>query len=454
MKIVIIGCSHAGISCARRAKQEFPDSEVVMYEKKKEVSFISQSIPLYLAGKNNILKHATYTSVEELEAEGIIVYTEKIVRNINVTTKTLDIMPIEETTYERVTYDKLVMATGSYPVLPPIKGELNKDLFIIKNIEDAIALNQLLHKNKRVIVIGGGLIGTEITRIFNQHGSKVTLLQAHNHILNKYLDDIVSSEVEDLLRSEGVDIHLNTLAVNYEIQKKGKISKRDRVIVTTDEYEKYEADGVIISVGFRPNSYLLQTQVILGDMGAIVVDEYMKTSAPDVFAVGDCSTTYLNLLDKNVYIPNASDAIRQGEIAAINLMEEKQKINSTQGTYNFNTYSYTISVTGLTTKFAKKAGFDCDIVQYTNTFLNSNDYTKMFMVYEKKTHKILGLQVMGTVDVSSYVNIFSLAIERGLSIEDVEFTDFYFEHGFKNPEGFTKTLARLVREREGVKVVK
>ncbi|MFC4652957.1 FAD-dependent oxidoreductase [Lactococcus nasutitermitis] len=444
MKVVIIGGSHAGIACARRTREEFPDAEVVIYEKQAEISFISQSIPLYLMGKNNLRK-SSYVTAEVLRSEGIIVETQTVVKKIDSNEKTMTYQKETSDEPELTSYDKLVLAVGSYPLFPMFSGDFTNKLFVVKSMEDAKHMGSLPEKVKKLVVVGGGFIGVELSRIFVKKGLDVTLLQASEHLLDKYLDTPAAENIENVLRAEGVKLELSTFPV--DIREENNSETGYKLVLYTYLSKKFEADAIIYAVGFRPNSFLLANQVTLGDMGAVEVDEYMRTSEPDIFAVGDCSTTYVNRIKHSLYLPHASDAIRQGEIAAINLVEARQKINSSQGTYNMNIENRTLCVTGLTQKRAQAEGFDCDMVYSHNSFLNSDEFTNAWLVYEKRTHKILGVQIEGTApEVSGYVDTFSLAIEQNLSIEDIEFTDFYFKHGYQNPEGLTKILAQLVRK--------
>jgi pyruvate/2-oxoglutarate dehydrogenase complex dihydrolipoamide dehydrogenase (E3) component len=171
----------------------------------------------------------------------------------------------------------------------------------------------------------------------------------------------------------------------------------------------------------------------------------MHTSSPDVFAVGDCATSYFDLLNVNRYNPHASESIRQGMVAAINLFKPKQKLTFSLGTYNLNMQEYTIAVTGVTKIQALAKGYDVDAVFFENMYLNAKEFSFMQLVYEKNTHVILGFQVVGNVSVNEYANVFSLVIQQRLTIEDIEFSDFYFEHGYKDPSGFIKIMARLIR---------
>ncbi|MCL2113742.1 MAG: FAD-dependent oxidoreductase [Streptococcaceae bacterium] len=447
MKVIIIGGSHAGIACARRAKEEFPDAQITIYEKQKEISFISQSIPLYLMGHNDILKNGGYTTIKELEAQGIQVKAQSVVRNIDTLTKQIFFTQEESNNVETATYDKLVLATGSYPLLPMFSGEFKERLIVVKNIEDAKRIRYLFETAKRIIVVGGGFIGVELSRILASHGIKITLIQAHSYLLDKYLDEPAARNIEALMQSEGIDIQLSTFPV--DIREEENKETGTALNLYTDHYEKFEADAIIYSVGFRPNSFLLANQVELGDMGAIEVDDYMQTSHQDVFAVGDCATSKVNRVKGRRYLPHASEAIRQGGIAAINLAGPKQKIIPSEGTYSMNLDGRTLCATGLNKKNAEAEGFECGMVHYRNDFLNSDEYTNIWLVYERKTHKILGVQVEGTAEgIAIYADLISLAIQQNLAIEDVEFSDFYFKHGYKNPNGMIKTLAQLIRQED------
>ncbi len=455
MKIVIVGGSHAGIACAKRAREEYPDSEVIIYERKAEVSFISQSIPQYLMGKNNLASHSTYTSVRELEDLNIHVKTRTTIENINTTTKQLTYTEKDDEIPLTDNFDKLVLATGSYPVIPPIRGVINENVYFVKNKQDAFALRKFMAKKKVVAVMGGGMIGVELARIFRKKGMEVYIVQAGNRILNKYVDEEVGEEIRHLLENEGIKIYTSSLVVDIKDISSSKLSKKERKLAVYTENKQINVDGVVVAIGFRPNSTLLMDQVLLGEMGAIEVDEFMRTSADDVFAAGDCATTTMKQVARKIYLPHASDAFREGAVAALNLIQPKCAITPSQGTYSMNLEDYNICVSGLSKATACKEGYEAELVYLENHFINSDDYVKIWITYDKINHKILGLQAMGTVpNLSSYANIISIAIQQDLTIEDMEFADLYFEHGFKNPDNFLKIAAQKLREqirqRQGV----
>lgn len=442
MKIAVIGASHAGIACALRAREEYPEANITLYEKQKSIGFVAQSIPLYLMGDNDFLKVSSYTSVRELEEKGIRVFTETVVRCVDTQKKELTYVSKNSEQSQSDFYDKLVLATGSYPSLPLAAGDFHKDLFMLKEFADAKKIKRLIETAKTLIIIGGGAIGIELARVLKQNEVHAILLQSHEILLNRYLDDEPASIVRKSLEEEGIEVY--TSAVTTNIREEAR-----QTIVTTEDGKSYTADGVVYATGFRPNSFLVHSQVALGDKGAILVDDYMRTSEKDVFAIGDCSTTSVTHLREPIYIPHASDAFRQGEIAALNLLGKRRKISSSQGTYNLNFGEKTLCMTGLSHRRAKEEGYNSAIAYCRNQYLNSEKYNEMWLIYEKGTHEILGLQVRGTAEeISSYADIVSLALQEKMSIEDLEFADFYFRHGYANPRSFAKILADIVRRQD------
>jgi NADPH-dependent 2,4-dienoyl-CoA reductase/sulfur reductase-like enzyme len=268
--------------------------------------------------------------------------------------------------------------------------------------------------------------------------------------LDRYLDEAVAHDTQETLESEGVEIHTNSVVTAIEDELDNEKAHKKKSHVFTRDGSEYVADGIIYATGFRPNSFLVADQVELGDKGAIVVDEFMHTSVPDVFAVGDCATTTLTNVKKPSYVPHASDAIRQGEVAAVNLFSPTVKLNKSQGTYklNFND-EVSLCMTGLNLSKAKAERFDCEMVYVRDEYVNSPNYYELWLIYEKGTHKILGMQSKGSApELASQADIISLAIQNEMTVNEIEYTDFYYKHGFKNPRSFTKLIADQIRRQE------
>ncbi|GAB2022625.1 FAD/NAD(P)-binding oxidoreductase [Pseudolactococcus yaeyamensis] len=456
MEIRIIGGSHAAIACATRAREEYPDARIVIYEKNKNIGFIAQSIPLYLSGNTNFLKMSSYTTISELENLGILVKTQFSVSDIDMTNKVIKVVDLVEDNEFEDKYDKLILATGSYPSLPLVKGQFRDKLFIIKNYIDAEKIKRFMRVSRSVIIIGGGAIGVEIAQLMNNAKIQTTLIHASDNILNRYLDKDVAEDVQKTLALRGIDIVTNSVVTDIQEETientnihEGNVGKTISRVITRDGRE-FVADGVIYATGFRPNTFLAADQLELGDKGAIIVDDYMQTSHPDVFAVGDCSTTNVTNMKHPNYVPHVSDAIRQGDVAAINLLEPKVKLNKSQGTYKLNfDEEMTLCMTGLSLEKAKEEGFDCKSVYVRNDYVSSEGYFELWMIYERGTHKILGMQSKGVApEIAAQADIVSLAIQNNATVDEIEYIDFYYKHGFKNPKSFMKLVADKIRQQE------
>ncbi len=176
----------------------------------------------------------------------------------------------------------------------------------------------------------------------------------------------------------------------------------------------------------------------------------MQTSHPDVYAVGDCATTKLTNVKEPTYVPHASDAIRQGDVAGANLAGNTVQLKYSQGTYKLNfDRDISLCMSGLTHEKAKQEGFDSDVVTIRDQYVNGNAFFEAYLVYEKVTHKILGIQCKGSsFEVGAQAEIISLAIQNNLTVEDLQYSDFYFKHGFNNPRSFTQILADAIRQKE------
>ncbi|MDR2722919.1 MAG: FAD-dependent oxidoreductase [Cellulomonadaceae bacterium] len=446
MRVVIVGGSHAGIACALRAREEYPDADIVLYEKQDAIGFVAQSIPLYLQGSPSFDKIRSYTSATALEAKGITVRTGMVVRRVDTDAKQIIFVPAAGDDLDIDSYDKLVIATGSYPSIPLAAGDYRDKLLVVKTYSDAVRIKELMSTARTVIVIGGGAIGIEMTRGLIDAGIHPVLLQAPAALLDRYLDDDAAAAIRAGLEQEGVEIHTSSLVtqITADTAEGGR-----NITVVTQAGETYTADGIIYCTGFRPNTVLVGGQVELGEMGAIVVDDYMRTSEPDVFAVGDCSTTTLKHVIVPTYVPHASDAFRQGEIAAVNLMGPRRKLNSSQGTYSLNFGDHTLAMTGLSLKRALSEGFDAAVAYTRNNYIDSDRFYEARLVYEKGSHLILGISVRGTVyEISGVADLYSLAIEQDLTVDDMEYSDFFFKHGFHNPFGLPNILADVIRNEE------
>ena len=445
MKVVVIGCTHAGTAAVKTILNENPGAEVVVYERNDNVSFLSCGIALYIGGVVKDPQGLFYSNPEELKSLGADVNMEHDVTNVDLGAKKLNVKNLKSGEEFETTFDKLVLTTGSWPILPPFTGFDLENVQLCKNYRQAQEIFTRKTDAKKVVVIGGGYIGIELVEAFALEGKEVTLIDGLDRILNKYLDAEFTDVLEQDLRDRNVNVQLNQMVKGFEGEN-GKVTK-----VITDSAE-YDADMVIVCVGFRPNTDLVKDQVETLPNGAIIVDNYMKTSHPDVFAAGDSTAVNYNPNGGHAYIPLATNAVRMGSLVGKNINGDKVAYRGTQSTSGLHLFGWNIGSTGVNEGSAKHFGLETRSVyvedNYRPEFMPTNEKLYMKLVYEVGTGRIVGGQIMSKYDCTASANTLSLAIQNKMTIEDLAYVDFFFQPVFDRPWNYLNILAQAAVEQE------
>ncbi|AZK45836.1 FAD-dependent oxidoreductase [Paenibacillus lentus] len=433
MRVAVIGCTHAGTAAIVNTAQLYPEAEITVYERNDNISFLSCGIALYVGGVVKDPQGLFYSSPGQLAELGV--NTKMLHEVISVDTDRKELIARNLQTGEECTdhFDKLIVTTGSWPVVPKFPGIELDNIILSKNFNHS---NMIIEKGKEaqnIVVVGAGYIGIELVEAFQMNGKNVTLIDAEERILSKYLDAEYTNLIEDSLRERGITLALGKKVERFE-GNDGKVT----TVVTNQG--SYPADVVILCIGFRPNTELLKGQVDMLDNGAIIVDEYMRTSKPDVYAAGDSCAIYYNPLKKHAYIPLATNAVRMGTLAARNLVSPTVKYMGTQGTSGIKIYENNIAGTGLTETAAKEAGLQVDSVLVTDNyrpeFMPTHEPVMLKLVYEQGTRRILGAQIMSKVDLTQSINTISVCIQNDMKMEELAFVDFFFQPHFNKPWNF------------------
>lgn len=430
MKVAVIGCTHAGTAAILNTAALYPEAEITVYERNDNISFLSCGIALYVGGVVNDPAGLFYSSPDALKEKGVKTYMQHDVTDVNFEDKSLTVQNILTGEVFADIYDKLIITTGSWPILPPIEGATLKNVLICKNYDHSKAIIESSKTAKNVVVVGGGYIGVELAEAFKENGKHVTLIDTVDRLLNKYLDEPFSNDIEASMRHHGVEFALGQTVQKFE-GTDGHVTK-----VVTDQ-NSYDADLVILCVGFKPSTTLFKGKLDMLGNGAIVVDKYMQTSQADVFAAGDCCSVYYNPTGQQIYIPLATNAIRMGTLTAKNLMGPKVAHRGTQGTSGIKIYDSHAAATGLTEEGAKLEGFKVEAVTiedaYRPEFMPTAEKVRLKIVYEVDTQKILGAQLISKIDMTQMINTLSVAIQAGMTMEDLALIDFFFLPHFNKP---------------------
>lgn len=437
MKVVVVGCTHAGTAAIVNLKKLNPDAEVTVFERNDNISFLSCGIALYVGGVVKDPQGLFYSSPQALAELGVTTHMRHNVKDVNINDKKVIVENLEtgeEATYE---YDKMIVTSGSWPIIPKIPGiELN-NIQLCKNYNHSNEIIARAKDAKKVVVVGAGYIGVELVEAFRDNGKEVVLIDAEERILAKYFDKEFTDKAEESFRERGIVLATGELVTKFEGEN-GNVSK-----VITDKGE-YDADLVIMCIGFLPNTSIFKGKLDMLPNGAIKVDKYMKTSNKDVVAAGDCCSVYYNPLNEERYIPLATNAVRMGTLAALNINENKVPYPGTQGTSGIKIYENNMAATGLTEDVAKSLGKKVKSItisdNYRPEFMPTFEKVTLKVVYDENTREILGAQLNSKADLTQSINTLSACIQNKMKVEDLAFIDFFFQPHYNKPWNFINLI--------------
>ena len=455
-KIVVIGANHAGTACINTILDNFGnENEVVVFDQNSNISFLGCGMALWIGKQIDGPEGLFYSDKEKLEAKGAKVYMESPVLSVDYDKKEVTALVNGQEHLE--SYDKLIFATGSQPIIPPIKGvelvEGNREfkatlenVQFVKLYQNSAEVIEKLKNNEginRVAVVGAGYIGVELAEAFERLGKEVTLIDVADTCLAGYYD----RELSDLM-SQNLADHGIKLAYGQTVQAVEGEGKVERIV--TDK-ETFDVDMVIMAVGFRPNTALGAGKIELFRNGAFLVDKKQETSIPGVYAVGDCATIYDNSLGKMSYIALASNAVRSGIVGAYNATGHELEGIGVQGSNGINIYDLKMVSTGLTLEKAKAAGYNAvetgfNDLQKPEFIKHDNHEVAIRIVFDKDTRVILGAQMASHEDISMGIHLFSLAIQEKVTIDKLALTDIFFLPHFNKPYNYI-TMAALTAEK-------
>lgn len=439
MKIVVVGCTHAGTAAIVNAKTLYPESEITVYERNDNISFLSCGIALHVADVVKDPKGLFYNSPQGLEAIGVTTKMKHDVLNIDVNSKSLTVKNLETDEIIEDTYDKLIITLGSWPIVPRFEGIELENIVLSKNYNHSQAIIEKAKQSQHIVVIGAGYIGVELAEAFEILGKQVTIIDAEERIMSKYLDKELTDVAEEAFSAHNIHVATGEMVTKFEGQA-GKVSK----VVTNKG--SYEADLVVLCIGFRPNTQLLKGQVDMLENGAIIIDDYMRTSAKDVFAAGDCCVVNFNPAGDKRYIPLATNAVRMGTLVAKNLVEPKLKYMGTQGTSGIKIYDYNIASTGMTEEVARATtdkNIEAVIItdNYRPEFMPTYEAATLKLVYDKDSRVVVGGQIICKYDLTQIINTLSVVIQNKMTLEELAMTDFFFQPQYNKPWSLLNSAA-------------
>lgn len=439
LKIVVIGGVAAGTKAAARARRRLPNADITIIEKDKYISYAGCGMPFYLAGQVREFDNLFTTSYGVVRNEdyfrsekGIKVLTGHEATAIDRNNKQVDVVNLASGERSLISYDKLVIATGSVPLVPPIEGLDLKGVYRLNHPEDALSIKSALDEGvSEAVVIGAGLIGLEAVDALMKLKVFVNVVELRDQVLPGLLDPDLAAPFGLRLEETGVELSLGRKVLKIEGED-GKVTA-----VVTDQ-GKLETEMVIVAVGVRPNVKLAkEAGLTIGETGAIAVNEYLQTSDPDIYALGDCVETTHLVSGRKVYIPLASTANRQGRVVGDNLTGGSTKFRGILGTAVLKVMGLNVARTGLGEEQARALGYEV-ITSLNPTFDATHYYPKHAKVFLKviadaKTRRVLGAQGFGPGEVAKRVDVYAAALTFGATLDDVADIDTGYAPPFNTP---------------------
>ncbi len=442
MKIVLMGCNHAGTWAAKTLlKKKNPNDEVLIFDQNDNISFLGCGIALWVSGIVRDSKTLFYCSTEELVKLGAKVYSSHKVTNVDPKTKTLEVKDLKTGKVFNQTYDKLIVGGGSWPIVPPIPGITSKNVLISKlyqHAQEIIAQIKQASVNN-IAVIGAGYIGVELAEAFAQHGKNVYFIEMQDRVTPNTFDHEFSAKIQaGIQENPKINLKLNEKVVKFIANKSGHLTS-----IETDK-GTYEVEMAIVAIGFKPTVEILAGKVDLTPQKALIVNEYFQTSDPDIYGIGDCIAQYYNPDKCLKSIMLASNAVRSGVIAALNVLNNNQtKFDGIQGANAIHVFGWTLAGVGLTEEQAKSPS--CAhrnigailIEDYDKPeFIAERKKVWFKVVYDKTTKEIVGAQIASQANHAYEMYMLSLAIQKKVKIDELGFIDTYFLPHLNNPINF------------------
>lgn len=439
MKTVIIGSNHAGIAAANTLLDNYKDQEVVMFDRNSNLSYLGCGTALWVGRQIDSYEKLFYTNEEAFRTKGAVLHMETEVTEIDFTNKVVHYREKNGTTSTE-SYDKLILAAGSLPIIPPIEGRDLEGIHFLKLFQEGQNVDAQLSREdvKNVAVIGAGYIGVEIAEAAKRRGKNVLLFDVEKTSLSSYYDEDFTIRMDENLKENGIELHFGERVTAY----KGN----GRVDTLVTDAGSYSVDLVINAIGFGPNNLLGKNHLELFVNGAYRVDSHQRTSDPDVYAIGDCASIFSNALQKETYIALATNAVRTGIIAAHNIGGTALEAIGVQGSNGISIFGYNMVSTGLSAKAAAKFGIEAEATDFEDlqrpAFMNENAKVQIRIVYEKSSRRIIGAQLASKEDVSMAIHMFSLAIQEKVTIDKLKLLDIFFLPHFNQPYNYI-TMAAL-----------
>lgn len=417
MKILIVGGVAGGATAATRLRRLSEENEVIIFEKGQYVSFANCGLPYHISGtidKRDALLLQTPESLKERYNLDVRIFSEVLA--IDSEAKTISVKNLQTEEIYTESFDRLLLSPGAEPIRPPFEGVNSNKIYTLRNIPD---MDKIIDKTKNAesfVVVGGGFIGLEVAENLIEAGKKVKLIELGNQVMAP-VDYDIASFVHEKAQQKGLELLLNVGVEKFN--DKGKT-----IEVFLNNGTSIETDAVILAIGVKPETKLAKAAGLdIGETGGILVNEYMQTSHPDIYAVGDAIEVGHYIHHKKVLIPLAWPANRQGRLVADNIvLGNTYKYSGSLGSSILKFFELSVASTGLNEKFLKRNN-----IPYKTAIVTRGHHAGYYpgaknmvlkLIFDEEG-KIFGAQAVGEQGVDKRIDVIATAIKGNLTVFDL-----------------------------------
>jgi NADPH-dependent 2,4-dienoyl-CoA reductase/sulfur reductase-like enzyme/rhodanese-related sulfurtransferase len=431
-KIVVVGGVAGGASAAAKARRQDEFAEIIVFEKGPYISFANCGLSYYISGEIADRSNLFLQTPESFKVRhNIEVKVNHKVMKILREKKCVVVSDLSSGREFEESYDKLILAPGALPIVPPLPGIQAKNVFTVRSIPDIDNIQQYLNDRSitQVAVVGGGYIGLEMTEALLTRGLSVKVIEKANQILPP-MDREMTQPIQNHLQQKGVEVILGDGVKEFLLDKNGLVKK-----IGLESGRTIPAQMAILSIGIRPDIQLAREAGLkIGSSGAVEVNERMETSDPDIYAVGDCAESVHLVTGKKVWIALGGPANKQGRIAGANAAGGCKVMKGVLGTAIVKVCDMVAARTGLNEREATQHGLD-----YYCSYIHADDHASYYpgakrltikLLIENTNGRLLGAQVIGSSGVDKRIDVLATALYAGLTIEDLGNLDLAYAPQF------------------------
>ena len=428
-RLIVIGGVAAGPKAAAKARRCDPEMEIVLYQEEDDISYAGCGLPYYISGVIEEREDLISRTPGKFALEGIKILKNRRIEKIDILNRTLSGRRIGSGETFTDHFDRLVLATGAFPIRPKIEGIDLGNIFYLRSIFDADAIYEKIRSEKvqNIVIAGGGYIGLEMAESLVHLRKNVTIVELAPQILTLFDKDFAGI-LRQYLEKKGVKIFTSE-GIKALRGRDGKVTH-----VQTAARE-LEADVVLMSLGVRPQVELASlTGLRIGETGAIWVNEKMETSAEGVYAAGDCAETTHLITGKRVWIPLGSTANKQGRVVGTNVCGGNATFPGVMGTTVFKTFEFNAAKTGLNMREAEKEGFH-PVQAIVRGYDRAHYYpggkeSALKVIADKETGRVLGGQAIGEGPSDKFIDILAMALHAKMTCRELANVDLAYAPPF------------------------